>query len=83
MSLRSERQGRVGEDPGNDCVCNLARLGSFAEYVQIFLFKGSKILGGAGGGGGGWRLLWVNFAGYVPLAYQNPYPIIVYSVAML
>ena len=29
-------------------------------------------------GGGG---TWVNFAGYVPLASPNPYPIIVYSVA--
>ena len=29
-------------------------------------------------GGGG---TWINFAGYVPLASQSPYPIIVYSVA--
>ena len=32
-----------------------------------------------GGGGGG--VLGSSFAGYVPLASQNPYPIIVYSVA--
>ena len=32
-----------------------------------------------GEGGGG--LLGLIFAGYVPLASQNPYPIIVYSVA--
>ena len=31
------------------------------------------------GGGGG--VLGSSFAGYVPLASQNPYPIIVYSVA--
>ena len=34
------------------------------------------------GGGGG--VTWVNFCSwYVPLASQNPYPIIVYSVAIL
>ena len=33
-----------------------------------------------GGGRGYFGLI---FAGYVALAYQNPYPIIVYSVAML
>ena len=37
-------------------------------------------LGRKGGGGGG-RLLELIFAGYVLLASQNPYPIIVYSVA--
>ena len=30
---------------------------------------------------GGGRLLELIFAGHVPLAFQNPYPIIVYSVA--
>ena len=34
---------------------------------------------GVGGGGGG--VLGSSFAGYVPLASENPYPIIVYSVA--
>ena len=33
----------------------------------------------ARGGGGG--VLGLGFAGYVPLASQNPHPIIVYSVA--
>ena len=33
-----------------------------------------------GGGGGGGGVLGLMFAGYVPLAYQNPYPVIVYSV---
>ena len=33
-----------------------------------------------GGGGGG--LLVLIFAGYVPLSSQNPYPIIVYCVAI-
>ena len=32
-------------------------------------------------GGGGEGLLGLIFAGYLSLAYQNPYPIIVYSVA--
>ena len=32
-------------------------------------------------GGGGGAVLGSSFAGYVPLASQNPYPIIVYSVA--
>ena len=31
--------------------------------------------------GGGGEYLELSFAGYVPLAFQNPYPIIVYSVA--
>ena len=35
------------------------------------------------GRGGGGRLLGLIFAGYVPLASQNPYPITVYSVAIL
>ena len=34
-----------------------------------------------GEGGGG--VLGLIFAGYMPLASQNPYPIIVYSVAIL
>ena len=76
MSPRSERQGRIGKDPGNECVCSLARLDSFAEYVQIFCPKAQKPLGGG-------RYFGLIFTGYVPLAYQNPYPIIVYSVAML
>ena len=36
---------------------------------------------GVGGWGGGPGVLRSSFAGYVPLASQNPYPIIVYSVA--
>ena len=36
---------------------------------------------GGGGGGGGWFVLGLVFAGYVPLASQSPYSIIVYSVA--
>ena len=40
--------------------------------------------GGDGGGGGGGRgVLGLIFAGYVPLASQNPFPIIVYYVAIL
>ena len=34
-----------------------------------------------GGGGGGRGALGSIFAGYLPLASQSPYPIIVYSVA--
>ena len=33
-----------------------------------------------GGGEGGWGLLGLIFAGYVPLAPQNPYPITPLSV---
>ena len=33
------------------------------------------------GGGGGGGVLGSSFAGYVPLASQNPHPVIVYSVA--
>jgi len=36
---------------------------------------------GGGGGGGGGVVLGLIFAGYVPLASQSLYPIIVYSVA--
>ena len=39
--------------------------------------------GDGGGGGGGGGVLGLIFAGYVPLASQNPYPIIVYYVAIL
>ena len=39
-----------------------------------------KFSGGTHGGEGGW-VLGSGFAGYVPLASQNPHPIIVYSVA--
>ena len=39
-----------------------------------------KLLGRGEGGGG---VLGLIFAGYVLLASQNPYPIIVYSVAIL
>ena len=35
------------------------------------------------GGGGGFGVFGLIFAGYVPLASQNPYPIIVYYVAIL
>ena len=45
-----------------------------------------KALGGGdggGGGGGGLGVLGLIFAGYVPMASQNPYPIIVYYVAIL
>ena len=36
--------------------------------------------GARGGGGGGGGLLGSIFAGYVPLASQSPYPIIVYFI---
>ena len=39
--------------------------------------------GGGGGRGGGGGVLGLIFAGYVPLASQNPYPIIVCYVAIL
>ena len=40
-------------------------------------YSGLLVLGWGGGG-----VLGLIFAGYVPLASQSPYPIIVYSVAM-
>ena len=53
-------------------------------YLKYFFFEKSKVAAkmaamslNAGGGG----VLGSSFAGYVPLASQNPYPIIVYSVA--
>ena len=42
-------------------------------------YSGLLVLGWGGGGGG---VLGLIFAGYVPLASQSPYPIIVYSVAV-
>ena len=42
-----------------------------------FVDAGSRGMGGGGMGG----LLKLIFAGYLPLASQSPYPIIVYSVA--
>ena len=44
----------------------------------LVLTQTSNELPGAGEGGG---VLGSGFAGYVPLASQNPHPIIVYSVA--
>ena len=49
----------------------------------LFPFRMVQSLGGGDGGGGGGGGLGLIFAGYVPLASQNPYPIIVYSVATL
>ena len=47
-------------------------------------FKAWGVGGGDGGGGGGGKgVLGLIFAGYVPLASQNPFPIIVYYVAIL
>ena len=39
------------------------------------------VRGGGGRGAGGGGLLGLMFAGYVPLASQSPYPIIVYFLA--
>ena len=65
--------------PNSFYFCSVSLVGSskreFAEY-RLELQPGLKILGVARGG-----LLGLIFAGYVPLASQSPYPIIVYSVA--
>ena len=45
--------------------------------IQLNILFPDRGTPGGGGGGG----LGSSFAGYVPLASQNPYPIIVYSVA--
>ena len=56
--------------------------------IISYRYKRQKILPisristrGGGGGGGGEGVLGSGFAGYMWLASQNPYPIIVYSVA--
>ena len=46
-----------------------------------FIFDSARLGGGGGGGGGGF--VGLIFAGYVPLASQSPYPIIVYSVLFM
>ena len=71
MSLRSERQGRVGGDPGNECVCSLD---VWSYLPNMFKFFVQRLKNPEKDGGGYFELI---FAGYVPLAYQNPYPIIV------
>ena len=63
----------------------------FQSYSDMYSFKNeNKTLRmnpgwvsprGGVGGGGGWAVLGSGFAGYVPLASQNPHPIIVYSIA--
>ena len=49
----------------------------FQIHVHQDLFD-TRVVGGGGGMG---ELLGLIFTGYLPLASQNPYPIIVYSVA--
>ena len=51
----------------------------FFRLLLVLLAKMTKKYYVLFPGGGG--VTWVNFAGYVPLAVQSPYPIIVYSVA--
>ena len=51
--------------------------GKFFKYLQRMNRPSCLYVPGRGGGEG---LLW-SFAGYVPLASQNPYPTIVYSLA--
>ena len=66
-------------------------LGKFVLKISVLFFLNLiltyidpyvvyMLVGGILPGGG---LLALIFAGYVPLASQNPYPIIVYSVAIL
>ena len=50
-----------------------------ALYIFKNLEQGKYSLYSRGGGGRG--VLWLLFAGYVRLASQSPYPIIIYSVA--
>ena len=47
--------------------------------LYLFPLENGRVETGEGGG----VLLGLLFAGYVPLASQNPYSIIVYSVAIL
>ena len=58
---------------------------SFVETISspiIFPFSSMHLKAKRPGGGGG-GVLGSIFAGYVPLASRNPYPIKVYSVAKL
>ena len=58
-------------------------LSSFFSFLSCFLFFSLNFSVPEGGGREG-VVTWVwLLAGYVPLASQNPYPIIVYSAAML
>ena len=55
------------------------RAGNEVDMAETY--PGRSGMKPGGGGGGGRCLLGLIFAGYVPLASQMPYPIIVYSVA--
>ena len=71
--------GTHTESTGNPPVWNAT---SGVARVILCLFANTYTLGfpePRGGGGGG--VLGSGFAGYVPLASQNPHPIIVYSMA--
>ena len=50
------------------------------DKKKTITFMGSDKAARTTGPGGGWGVLGSGFAGYVPLASQNPHPIIVYSV---
>ena len=54
---------------------------SIAVKLWPRLYSNVGYRGGGGGGAGG--LLGLIFAGYVPLASQSPYPIIVYFCGQL
>ena len=62
------------------CSLILERPRSFAAS-SLFCCLNAPWLGIPGRGGGGKAVLGLIFAGYMPLASQNPYSIIVYSVA--
>ena len=57
--------------------CGAIREGNEVDTAETYPGRSGIKHGGRGGGG----FLGLIFAGYVPLASQNPYPIMVYSVA--
>ena len=51
--------------------------------VKTLIYLNKSFHSRGRGGGGGGVVLGLIFAGYLPLATQSPYPIIVYSVTNL
>ena len=91
MLLKIKEHGRTKRFSSKACLllspmdfCKLYELKIKPLILQKFLIrfgekKTDKLCSREEGGGGG--VLESIFAGYVPLASPNPYPIIVYSVA--
>ena len=77
MGALGRRQTK--ENAISNVVRSLFVLSQHVPFSPAWWFCTTLSIYGAGGGGG--EVLGVIFAGYVLQASQNPYPIIVYSVA--